>query len=343
MTARPSFPILPAGPPVGGRRGAAALAALLAVLAGAAAAEPAGAAADAVPEPVSLVPKARRMSTYTLLGRFEIATKDVTFETPPAYQESFAFWTGQMLGRRQIEVYEFVTVTQEPNPDGSVPFRRRLPRFNLEMERKGVPYAPYGPIHAAATSLEWEGTFDAHGVVREIRQVSGVDEPDLKNLAFVQMDHAFPVIERPRRIPIGGSFTEVLSLPMPHRLNILGLEEIHLRVARTYTLKRVERSHANFEVDVEYALDPMTPSTEPNTTCVISGGGTGDATFDLRRGVFLTTRLPTTLVIDIEAPLRRLPDQPEDHDPGKGKTHLELQMLVTGNQTVRRLWGDEED
>jgi hypothetical protein len=180
-------------------------------------------------------------------------------------------------------------------------------------------------------------------VVREIRRVGEVEDPNLKNLAFAQMEHLFPVIEQPRRMPVGGSFTEVLSLPMPQRLNILGLEEIRLRVTRTYTLKRVERSHAKFDVEVGYALDPMTPSAEPGTTCVIGGGGAGEATFDLRRGVFLTTRLPTVLVIDIEAPLRRLPDQPEDYDPGKGKTHIELEMLLAGNQTVRRLWGDEED
>jgi hypothetical protein len=335
---------------------AARLAAALPVVLGLAWAAPARSATPARPKPaappavprqeippVTLVPKARSMSTYTLLGRFEVHNKNVTFDTPPAYQESFAFWTGRMVGQKRLEVFELVTVTQEAGADGSVPFRRRLPRFNLEMEKKGVPFAPFGPVQTAATSLEWEGTLDRLGRVTAIKAVKESTEPEVKELAFEQMERLFPVLDGPVEIKVGGNFVETLSMQMPQRLNILGLEAIRLQVRRTYTLKQVERTNALFDVSVEYALDPKTPPQEARTTCVVSGGGRGEALFDLRRGVFLSTRLPTTLTLDIEAPLRRLPDQPEGHDPGTGKTRIELEVLATGNQTVKRLWGEEID
>lgn len=337
---------------IAGRRAAAfpaalAIIALLAVgpVAGAppAASAPPRTASPPAAAPVVLTPKARPMSTYTMMGRFEVHNKNVTFETPPAYQESFAFWTGRMIGQKRLEVFELVTVTQEAAADGTVPFRRTLPRFNLEMEKKGVPFAPMGSVQQAATALAWEGALDRLGRVKTITVVKEPEDPELKNLAFAQMERVFPVLDGPRELAVGGAFTETVSLPMPQKLNILGLEDIRMLVKRTYTLTRAERGQAFFNVNVEYTLDPQTPSKEPGTACVISGGGRGEAMFDLRRGVFLSTRLPTTQIIEIEAPLRRLPDQPEGHDPGKGKTRIELEVLLGGNQTVKRLWGDEED
>ena len=50
------------------------------------------------------LPKARAMSTYTLGVRFEIGTKDVTFEAPEAYKQGFEFWSGRMKGQRRNEV-----------------------------------------------------------------------------------------------------------------------------------------------------------------------------------------------------------------------------------------------
>ncbi|MGH9798483.1 MAG: hypothetical protein ACRD5D_10055, partial [Candidatus Polarisedimenticolia bacterium] len=302
-----------------------------------------GNSAAAPAAPARLVPKARRMSTYSLRIRFEVATKDVSFTAPPDYQESFAFWTGKMKGQKRSELFEFVTLTQEARQDGSVPFRRTLPRFNMDLEKGGVPFQPYGPLQGQVQTMEWEGLLDPLGRVREIKVITDADNEEAKLLAWAQVDHAFPILEGPTEVAQGGSFTETLSLPMPQRLNVLGLEEIRHRVERRYTLRARGGDLASFEVQVVYALDPATPAQAPGTTCTITGGGAGEAVFNLRRGVFVNTRLPTTMRIDIEAPLRRLPHQPEGSDPGKATTRIDLDLMLIGNLDVKRLWGEEDD
>lgn len=300
-----------------------------------------GAAPPAVP--VRLVPKPRPMSTYRLRVRFEVGTKDVTFTAPPDYQESFSYWTGKMKGQKRSELFELVTLTQEVREDGSVPFRRTLPRFNLDIEKSGVPYQPYGPLQGQVEAMEWEGLLDPLGRVREIKVIVDADNEEAKLLAWSQVDHVFPILEEPREVLQGGSFTETLSLPMPQRLNVLGLEEIRHQLKRRYTLRAVGGDLASFEVQVDYALDPATPVQAPGTACTITGGGAGEAVFNLRRGVFVNTRLPTTMRIDIEAPLRRLPHQPEGSDPGKATTRIDLDLMLIGNLDVKRLWGEDTD
>jgi hypothetical protein len=292
---------------------------------------------------IRLVPKARPMSTYMLQGRFEIFTKDVTFDVPPAYHDSFAFWTERMSRNKRMEVIEMVTVTQEPKEDGSVPFRRTIPRFNLELEKKGQPLAPYGPLDKQVTTLVWEGALDRFGNQKEIKKVAGADNPEIAAMAFPQFEATFPVIREPRDIKLGEAFIETRVLPLPSRLNVLGLEDTTVRLTREYTLKEATGERATFVVKVTYANDPANPPKAPGTTCTIAGGGTGEALFDTRRGVFLNSSLPTTMTVDIEAPLRPLPEKPETADPGKGKTHLEMDLLLSGQLTVRRTWGEEED
>src|SRR5262245_59271680 len=130
------------------------------------------------------------------------------------------------------------------------------------------------------------------------------------------------------------------SMPMPSRLAISGLDKMSLRMTRRYTLRELHGRQALFDVEVMYAADPATPPTAPRTTCVITGGGKGDALFDLQDGAFVEAQQPTHMVIDVEAPLRRLPDQPEGTDPGLGKTHMEITVGLSGKQTVTHL-GDE--
>jgi hypothetical protein len=179
--------------------------------------------------------------------------------------------------------------------------------------------------------------------MKELREVTTSDDPEIPQLAIPQIERVFPALDGPKEIRPGESFKERLSMPLPTRLNILGLEEIRLLVSRDYRLKEVNGNSASFEVKTEYALDPATPPKEPRTTCAISGGGMGEAVFDVRRGVFLTSKLPSLLVIEIEAPLRHLPEQPETEDPGRAKMRMELELLITGQLTVKRVWGEEED
>ncbi|HEU4400473.1 MAG TPA: hypothetical protein VFT43_00065, partial [Candidatus Polarisedimenticolia bacterium] len=102
------------------------------------------ASAPAAPTPVPpstlrFAPRARRLSTYTNVVRLEITTRDVTFEAPPAYQQSFAFWSGRMKGQTKTELFQLQTLTQERAGDGTVPFKRTLPRFQVEIQKDGGP------------------------------------------------------------------------------------------------------------------------------------------------------------------------------------------------------------
>lgn len=236
-----------------------------------------------------------------------------------------------------------MTLTQEAREDGTVPFRRTIPRFDLELEREGKHFTPLPPIFTKVRALAWGGSLDRFGNVRQLNPETTTDDPEIAQLAFPQLERLFPVVEAAREIRQGGGFKEKFTVPMPTRLNIVGLEAVRLQVSRDYRLSRVDGTSATFEVKTEYALDPATPPKEPRTTCVISGGGTGEMVFDAERGVFLSSSLPSAMVIEIQAPLRRLPDQPENEDPGLAKTRMDLALMLSGKQTVKRVWGEDKD
>lgn len=311
--------------------------------------KPAGQGAPATEPPppavtsILFAPRARKMSAYTMNGRFEIMTRDVTFEAPPAYIDGFNFWAGRMKGHRRTEVYQMVTQTQEPGPGGVVPFRRSVPKFNIEFEMQGQVFAPTGSLERDMVSLVWEGTFDPSGNLKEKRKVGGRDNPDFALLGIDEIDRIFPVVESgARELAIGEGFKEERIMPLPTRLTITGLEALTIKVTRDYTLKSIEGGLATFEVKLSYSADPAFKPTAEHTTCAISGGGVGDATFEVPRGVFLRSRVPTTLHLDIEAPLRPLPEHPETEVAAQGKSHIDLDITLFGQQTVVRTWGDEE-
>lgn len=317
---------------------AAALAAAAAWAAPLSAAQPVP--ADA---PLRFAPKARRMSTYTFTGRFEIKTRDVTFEAPDAYLDGFNFWAGQMKGQKRSEVYQIVTMTQDVDGSGLLPFRRSIQRFNLEFEKQGQAYAAMGSIERDVTSLVWEGTLDPLGNVKEKRKVGGRDNPEIDQLAIPEMERVFPLLDGERDIRIGEGFKEERVVPLPTKLNIAGLEDVTVKVTRDYLLKSVAGPLATFEVKVTYSSDPAYQASTENTTCAISGGGAGEATFAVKRGVFLVSRVPTSMRIDIEAPLRPLPGHPETAVAALGKSHIDLDLILFGEQKVVRTWGEEED
>src|SRR5437867_1714094 len=92
-----------------------------------AATPPAPSAPRPVPTVLHLLPKAHRLSTYSISARFEMTTRDVTFDAPAAYMESFNFWSKRMKGQRRSEVYEIKSVTQDADAQGLVPFRLTIP------------------------------------------------------------------------------------------------------------------------------------------------------------------------------------------------------------------------
>ena len=305
-----------------------------------------GAPKTAPPAPaaksIRFAPQARTMSTYKLNARFEITTRDVNFEAPPAYIDGFNFWAGRMKGQKRSEVYQILTLTQDPGPDGMLPFRRSVPRFNVEFERQGQVFAASGSIERDITSLIWEGTLDPLGNQKEKRKVGGRENPDMSFLGIDEIDRVFPVVEGARDLKIGEGFKEERIMPLPTRLSIAGLEELTIKVTRDYTLKSIEGGLATFDVKLTYSADPaFKPATE-HTTCAISGGGAGEATFDVPRGVFIWSRVPSSLRIDIEAPLRPLPEHPETEVAAQGKSHIDLDITLFGQQTVVRTWGEEE-
>lgn len=304
-----------------------------------------GTPANPAPTPpatsIRFAPQARKMSTYMMNGRFEITTRDVTFDAPPAYAEGFNFWAGRMKGQRRSEVYQVQTMTQEPEPSGLLPFRRTIPRFNLEFEKQGQIYASTGSIERDVVTLVWEGFFDSFGNLKQKHQIAGKENPEFALLSIDELDRIFPAFEGTRDLKVGEGLKEERIIPIPTKLSIAGLETLTLKVTRDFILKSIDGGLARFDVKVTYGPDPAFKPTAEHTLCAISGGGTGEAIFEIPRGVFLSARVPSTLRIDIEAPLRPLPGHPETEVAAVGKSHIELDITQFGQQTVVRTWGDE--
>jgi len=293
----------------------------------------------APPVTVKIVPKVWKGATYSFEGRLETGVHDVTFEAPPAYQESFGFWTNRMKGASRTELIQHLTTTREPAPDGLLPFRRQVSRYLIDMNDHGQAKAAGGPFMKDVLSLAWEGAFDAYGNITGMKRIAGPENTEaVDRLAFPLLDHLFPRLDGAREMKTGESFTQEMTMPLPSKLTIAGLESTAAHLTRRYTLREVRGQEAIFDVVATYAVDPATPPTAPRTTCVITGGGEGEAVFDLAEGVFVRGRQPTQLVIDVEAPLRRLPDQPADVDPGTAKSHMEIALSLSGKQKVARLF-----
>ena len=68
---------------------------------------------------VSIVPRAHDQSSYEFEGHINLFTKDITFDTPPEYQESFAFWGDRMKGVKKTRTWatmstSFTSSTSKP-------------------------------------------------------------------------------------------------------------------------------------------------------------------------------------------------------------------------------------
>jgi len=293
-----------------------------------------------------LAPKARPNSTYSLAARFDIANRDVTFEAPDAYKQGFDYWAGHMKGQTRSEVYEITTVTQDADKSGRVPFRQTIPKFDLEYERQGQMFAVSDQIEKDLRTYIWEGTLDPSGNLSEKRKVSGKANPEIDGLQIPEIDRIFPTVKEAKDLKIGENFKDQRVAPLLTKLNILGLEEVTVTLTRVYTLKSIANGLATFDVKTSYANDPAFKATTENTSCTIrsgTGNGAGEAVFEIERGVFVSTRMASSMRIDIEAPLRPLPGHPETDKPGLGKSHIDLDLVFFGSQTVKRLWGDDRN
>lgn len=291
-----------------------------------------------------LAPQAPPRSSFEFSGRIKINNRDVSFEVPPDYQESFSFWTGKMIGIVKEEKVEFITITRDAAADGSVPFRRQIPRYALEIMKPGKHVANL-PRHVrrAVTSKVWEGTFDRYGNVIAMEETAGDEDESIKDLSFPFLHHLFPSVAGPMDLKIGEGFTTRTKSDLPTRLTINGFENAGLILTRTYTLHEVGPEKAVFGMTMTYEADPDRPPAREGTTYVISGSGRGEAVFDIRQGVFIISKLSSNLTIDIEAPLRRLPTQAEDFDPGLGSTRIVLGVQMKGERTVTRLFGETKE
>jgi hypothetical protein len=290
-----------------------------------------------------LLPKVRVMSTYSLGARFEIGVKDVSFEAPDAYKQGFDFWAGRMKGQTRSEVYDMTTMTQETNDSGLVPFSRTIPKFDLEIQRQGEILASPPETERDVASLIFEGTLDRFGNVKEFKKTAGSDDAEMDTLAIPEIFRLFPELDGPHDYRIGESFKDVRVVRLPTKLGIAGLEKITYTQAREYTLKSIQGGLATFEVKVTFSDNPAFKPEAEKTSLHISGGGNGTALFEIARGVFQESRLPSSMRIDIEAPLRPLPNHPETAQAAMGKTHIDISLLVSGQQRVHRLWGDDPD
>ena len=299
-------------------------------------------APDAAGAPVTLTPRAWARSSYSFEGRLESTVQDVKFEVPPAYQENFAFWGNRMKGTERIELIQYITMTKEPQENGNVPFHRQVARFMVDLSDRGQVKTTGPVLNRAVQGLAWDGTLDPRGLVIEMKRVSAPeDTSEVDRLSFPLLDQVLPVLDAATPLKPGETLTFTSTLPLPSKMTVNGLEDIAARMTRVLTLKEVHGSQATFSVATSYVLDPATPPKAPRTTCVIGGGGDGEATFDLDGGFFINARLQTRMTIDIEAPLRPLPGQPEGTDPGVGKSHLVLLLTLFGKQTAAQMFSAE--
>lgn len=288
-----------------------------------------------------LEPRVPPLSSYEFTGRIGIHNKNVSFEAPADYRESFSFWADRMQGTLKEEKVEYMTVTRDPADDGSVPFRRQILRYDMEIRRSANnPTILPRHIRRAVTSKIWEGTFDGYGNVLSLQEVAGEEEETIKDLSFPFLDYLYPTLDGPRDLRIGEAFTSRTKGNLPTRLMVSGLEDIGLVLVRTYTLREVGPEKAIFDVTVRFEADPDRPSSRDRTTCEISGSGGGAAIFDRKLGLFTASDLASSLIFDIKAPLRKLPTQAEAFDPGLGSSHIELALQMAGDRKVAALIGE---
>jgi len=305
----------------------------------AAPAQPAPSAAAAA---TTLTPRAWPRSSYSFEGRLESTVQDVTFETPPAYQESFAFWGNRMKGTQRTELIQIVTSTHDPEENGNIPFHRQVARFMVDLSEHGQTRTMASVLNRDVQSLAWDGRLDPRGLILEKKRVAGPEDmTEVDRLAFPLLDQVLPVLDGPKTLKPGETLTFTTSLPLPSRMTINGLEDVAARMTRVLTFKEVRGRQVIFSDQATYVIDPATPPKVARTTCVIGGGGDGEATFDLDAGFFVGARLQTRMTLDIEAPLRPLPGQPEGTDPGTGKSHIVLSLVLFGKQTAAEMYAAE--
>jgi hypothetical protein len=291
--------------------------------------------------PVTLNPRGYKISIYSFDGRLESGVTDTSFDAPPAYQQSFAFWMGRMKGAQRIELIQILTTTRDPDEAGALPFHRQVSRYDLNLLEEGKTKEAATPLVKDVASLAWDGLLDAQGNVKEVRRVAGPDNSaEIDHLTFPLLDRLFPRLEASRTLVPGESFSDAVPMPLPSRLSIKGLEETGMLMSRRYTLREVRGDVAVFDVAVTFGEDPATPPKAERTTCRISGSGKGEASFDLQDGLFIQANQQGKITLDISAPLRRLPDQPADADPGTAATHIEISLGMSARQTLSRLYDE---
>lgn len=293
---------------------------------------------------VTLTPRAWSRSAYSFEGRLESSIQDVTFVTPDAYKENFAFWANRMKGTARTELIQHVTSTRDAAESGEIPYHRQVSRYMLDLSEHGQVKTMGGQLNRDVQLLAWDGRLDPKGHVADQTRVAGPENmSEVDRLAFPLLDRILPLLDAPQPVKVGESFTVAQTLPLPSRMTVNGLEDVAARLTRVLTLKEVRGREAVFAVKASYALDPSTPPKVERTTCTIGGGGDGEAVFDLDAGFFTSARIATTMLIDIEAPLRPLPGQPEGTDPGTGKSHMVLTLNMYGKQSVVQMFGGDAD
>jgi hypothetical protein len=289
--------------------------------------------------PLKLEPHVWPRSSYSFEGRIETAIGNVSFKAPPEYQQSFDFWTGRMKDTDRSELIQQVTSTAEAEEGGAVPFHRSISRFSLDINDRGQIKTPFSEVPAAVQKLAWDGKLDPQGRITEVRRTAAPEDTStIDRLAFPVLDHALPVLGAPRTLKAGETIVLEESVPLPSRLTIAGLEEQAVLMRRVLTPREMQGDEITFDVKTTYAADPATPPKAERTTCIIGGGGDGEVVFNRSDGIFVHARLESKLVIDIEAPLRALPNQAPGSDPGRASVHIDMSLKMNGKQSVARLF-----
>ncbi|HET8948117.1 MAG TPA: hypothetical protein VFQ07_14160, partial [Candidatus Polarisedimenticolia bacterium] len=226
--------------------------------------KPAPAPAPANAAAVTLTPRVWTRSSYSFEGRLESTVQDVTFETPPAYKDSFTFWGNRMKGTERTELIQTITSTHEAEQNGNVPFHRQVTRFMVDLAEHGQTKTGGPTLSRDVQSLAWDGQLDPRGLVIEKKRVAGPEDmTEVDRLAFPLLDQVLPVLDEPRTLKPGETLTFTTTMPLPSRLTINGLEDVAARLTRVLTFKELRGRQVVFSDKATYVIDPATPSKLP--------------------------------------------------------------------------------
>jgi hypothetical protein len=166
--------------------------------------------------------------------------------------------------------------------EGAIAFEATLTELGVSLRLEGEETPVSAETLAPLQGLSLGGSMDARGRLSQVRVLSGGGAGAAQT--GEEMAALSPVLPEGPLAP-GESFQWKRAVVFPAPLG-LG-EEIEGTVTVTYTLRKASKRKAHFDVRAEINLAPG----EAAEALALSGGGEGEAVFDLEGGYFTTSEL----------------------------------------------------